>query len=96
MKLWWVHNEAVLAMLLATKLTGSTLHEVWFRRLNDYSFDHFADRAFGEWFGYLDRQGKPAFGLKGGKWKGFYHLPRMLMTCEGWLRDMMEQTSINT
>lgn len=92
MKLWWGHNEAILAMLLAVKLTGSVPHENWFIKLHDYSFDHFSDRAYGEWFGYLDRQGKPVFGLKGGKWKGFFHLPRMLMTCECWLKDMIKVT----
>lgn len=90
MKLWWVHNEAINAMLLAAKLTGSALHEDWFKKLHDYSFEHFSDRAGGEWYGYLDRQGTPVFGLKGGKWKGFYHLPRMLMTCEQWLSDMIK------
>ena len=29
--------------------------------------------------------------LKGGKWKGFFHLPRMLMVCERWLAEMLEQ-----
>jgi len=90
MKLWWVHNEAINAMLLAAKLTGGALHEDWFKKLHDYSFEHFSDRAGGEWYGYLDRQGTPVFGLKGGKWKGFYHLPRMLMTCEQWLSDMIK------
>ncbi|MDY3764850.1 MAG: AGE family epimerase/isomerase [Candidatus Ventricola sp.] len=91
MKLWWVHAEAINAFLLAYKLTGSQEHLQWFRRLHAYSFTHFSDRAYGEWYGYLDRQGNPAFGLKGGKWKGFFHLPRMLMVCERWLAEMLEQ-----
>ncbi|MDD3212240.1 MAG: AGE family epimerase/isomerase [Eubacteriales bacterium] len=91
MKLWWVHNEAINAMLLATKLTGSKAHEEWFKKLHEYSFTHFADRAGGEWYGYLSREGEPAFGLKGGKWKGFFHLPRMLMVCEQWLNEMEKQ-----
>lgn len=91
MKLWWVHAEAINAFLLAYRLTGSEEHLKWFRKLHDYSFEHFSDHAYGEWYGYLDRQGEPAFGLKGGKWKGFFHLPRMLMVCEGWLSEMMEQ-----
>lgn len=91
MKLWWVHAEAINAFLLAYKLTGRQEHLEWFKRLHDYSFSHFSDPEYGEWYGYLDRQGKPAFGLKGGKWKGFFHLPRALMVCEGWLREMMEQ-----
>lgn len=91
MKLWWVHVEAINAFLLAYKLTGSEKHLEWFKRLHDYSFSHFTDHEYGEWYGYLDRQGNPAFGLKGGKWKGFFHLPRSLMVCEGWLKEMAEE-----
>jgi N-acylglucosamine 2-epimerase len=89
MKLWWVHVESLCAMLLAHKLTGSAEHEKWFNKICDYCFTHFSDRdGGGEWFGYLDRQGSPALTLKGGKWKGFFHLPRSLMLCEQWLRSM--------
>ncbi len=88
MKLWWVHAEALCAFLLAYKLLGRKEHLDWFLRLSDYSFSHFSDREYGEWYGYLTREGEPAFTLKGGKWKGFYHLPRMLLTCEQWLGEM--------
>ena len=91
MKLWWVHAEAINAFLLAHKLTGRPEHLEWFKRLHDYSFEHFSDHEYGEWYGYLDREGRPVFGLKGGKWKGFFHLPRMLMVCERWLNEMAEQ-----
>lgn len=91
MKLWWVHAEAINAFLLAHKLTGRQEHLDWFKRLHNYSFEHFSDHEYGEWYGYLDREGRPVFGLKGGKWKGFFHLPRMLMVCERWLNEMAEQ-----
>ncbi|NLV57254.1 MAG: AGE family epimerase/isomerase [Clostridiales bacterium] len=91
MKLWWVHAEAINAFLLAYKLTGRKEHWEWFLRLHEYSFTHFSDHAYGEWYGYLDRQGNPVFGLKGGKWKGFFHLPRTLMVCEQWLAEMAEK-----
>ncbi|MEG0639368.1 MAG: AGE family epimerase/isomerase [Clostridia bacterium] len=93
MKLWWVHAEAINAFLLAYKLTGRPEHWAWFERLHSYSFEHFSDPEHGEWYGYLDRQGKPVFGLKGGKWKGFFHLPRTLMVCEQWLAEMMKVSS---
>lgn len=87
MKLWWVHCEAMNALLLAHTLTGSKAHAEWFERVCDYSFSRFSDKAYGqEWFGYLERDGSLAFTLKGGKWKGFFHLPRTLMLCEKWLR----------
>jgi N-acylglucosamine 2-epimerase len=79
MKLWWVHNEALVATAMAYKLTGSGKMAEWFHRIHDWSWAKFPDPDFGEWFGYLDRYGKPTHLLKGGKWKGFFHLPRMLL-----------------
>ena len=89
MKLWWVHVEALCAFLLAYKLTGSPDHEAWFWKIHEYTWSHFSDAEYGEWYGYLDRKGHPALSLKGGKWKGFYHLPRMLYQCEQWLGEML-------
>ncbi len=91
MKLWWVHNEAIAAFLLAYKLTGRKEHKDWFLKLDEYSWKHFPDSKDGEWYGYLSRTGEPALTLKGGKWKGFFHLPRMLMFCEQWLLEMSER-----
>lgn len=79
MKLWWVHNEALLAVALAHRLTGRAEFATWFHRLHDWSWTHFPDPQYGEWFGYLNRRGEPTHCLKGGKWKGFFHLPRMLL-----------------
>jgi N-acylglucosamine 2-epimerase len=90
MKLWWVHAEALCAFLLAYKVTGKDVFGEWFQRLDEYSWARFADPAFGEWFGYLHREGHPAFTLKGGKWKGFFHLPRSLLACLGFLRELEE------
>ncbi|WP_455381053.1 AGE family epimerase/isomerase [Salinispira pacifica] len=88
MKLWWVHAEALCAFLLATRLTGSAEHERWFERIHEYTFARFPDREHGEWYGYLDRRGEVSQTLKGGKWKGFFHVPRALFTCIGWLSQM--------
>jgi N-acylglucosamine 2-epimerase len=91
MKLWWVHVEALCAFLLAYKVTGLSVYEEWFDRIDEYTFSHFPDNEYGEWYGYLDRQGNPAVFQKGGKWKGFFHLPRALMACIDWLREMENQ-----
>ncbi|MCL2320245.1 MAG: AGE family epimerase/isomerase [Treponema sp.] len=93
MKLWWVHAEALCAFLLAYKLTGDSRHEAWFKRLDDYTWSHFPDRQYGEWYGYLNRQGEPALTQKGGKWKGLFHLPRMLMACIDWLTEMEKNSA---
>ena len=91
MKLWWPHNEIMIAASKAYRDTGDEYYLDWLLKTMDYCKQHFADPEYGEWYGYLDREGRPVFGLKGGKWKGFFHLPRMLMLCERWLNEMAEQ-----
>jgi len=78
MKLWWVHNEALIAVLYAYRLTGDKEFLEWFEKLDRWTWDHFPDSKYGEWYGYLNRQGVPTHDLKGGKWKTFFHLPRCL------------------
>lgn len=80
MKLWWVHNEAILAILFAYRLTGKKNLLDWFKKVNEWTWDNFPDPKFGEWFGYLNRRGEPTHMLKGSKWKCFFHLPRFLLT----------------
>ena len=79
MKLWWPHNEAILATLYAYKLTKDQCFLDWFHNIDEYAFSHFRDPEHGEWFAYLNRQGSPTHMLKGGKWKTFFHLPRCLL-----------------
>lgn len=88
MKLWWVHAEALCAFLLAYRYTGNSQFWEWFQRVDAYTFSHFPDPSYGEWFGYLHRGGDPATTLKGGKWKGFFHIPRALMVCIEALREL--------
>lgn len=88
MKLWWPHTEALYALLLAWSVTGNPACADWFERVHAYTWTHFPDPEYGEWFGYLDRQGNPTHRLKGSKWKGFYHVPRCLFLCSGLLDDM--------
>ena len=80
-KLWWVHGEALVATLLAYKHTGRSEFAEWFERIHDYTWEHFNDDEYGEWFGYLDRSGEVFLDLKGGKWKGCFHVPRTLYMC---------------
>ena len=79
MKLWWVHNEAIIATLYAYRLTEDKRFFDWFEKLDDWTWKRFPDKEHGEWFGYLNRQGEVANNLKGGKWKTFFHLPRFLL-----------------
>jgi len=77
-KLWWVHVEALVALAKGYAATGDERCRSWFVRLHDYTWTHFRDEAGGEWFGYLNRQGEVLLPLKGGKWKGCFHVPRAL------------------
>lgn len=78
-KLWWVHIETLITMIKGYELTGSEECLVWFERMHDYVWNHFMDPEYPEWFGYLNRQGEVLLTLKGGKWKGCFHVPRGLM-----------------
>ena len=77
-KLWWVHIETLISMAKAYRLTGSEACKNWFETIHEYSWKHFKDPEYAEWFGYLNRQGEPLLQLKGGKWKGCFHVPRGL------------------
>lgn len=80
-KLWWVHLEALVALAKGYKLTRKPELWGWYQKVHDYTWNHFPDREHGEWIGYLNRQGEPLLDLKGGKWKGCFHLPRALYQC---------------
>jgi len=79
MKFWWPHNEGVLAALYAWKATGDARYAAWHDKVAGWAFSHFADKEHGEWFGYLRRDGVVSTPVKGTLFKGFFHLPRMLM-----------------
>lgn len=78
-KLWWVHIETLITMIKGYELTGNAECLAWFERIHDYVWSHFMDPEHPEWFGYLNRQGEVLLTLKGGKWKGCFHVPRGLM-----------------
>ncbi|HZH96815.1 MAG TPA: AGE family epimerase/isomerase, partial [Flavisolibacter sp.] len=77
-KLWWVHVEALVALAKGYKLTGNPRCLEWFEKVHNYTWKHFKDEEHGEWFGYLNRRGEILLPLKGGKWKGCFHMPRAM------------------
>jgi hypothetical protein len=81
-KLWWPHAEALSGLLTAYALTGGAELLGWYRRVHEYTWALFPDPQYGEWFGYFDRRGNRTHNLKGGKWKGCFHVPRTLLN--GW------------
>ena len=80
-KLWWVHLETLVALSMAHRLTGEASYWDWYQRVHDYTWSHFSDGENGEWYGYLNRQGEVLLSLKGGKWKGCFHVPRAMYLC---------------
>ena len=90
-KLWWVHIETLIAMIKGYNLTGDPRCLEWFERVHDYVWSHFRDPEWPEWFGYLNRRGEVLLTLKGGKWKGCFHVPRGLYQC--W--QVLEQLAAN-
>ena len=80
-KLWWVHIETLISTIKGYRLTGDPKCLEWFERIHDYTWSHFKDTEHPEWFGYLNRRGEVLLPLKGGKWKGCFHLPRGLYQC---------------
>ncbi|WP_128544586.1 AGE family epimerase/isomerase [Larkinella soli] len=80
-KLWWVHIETIVSLLKGYLHTGDARCLTWFEKVHRYTWDHFPDPVHGEWYGYLNRQGEVLLPLKGGKWKGCFHIPRGLYQC---------------
>lgn len=81
MKFWWPHDEALIATLMAWKLTGEMRYLEWHEQVRAWSFKHFADAEHGEWFGYLHRDGSLSTTIKGNLWKSFFHHPRAMWMC---------------
>ena len=80
-KLWWVHIETLISLIKGYALTGNPDCLYWFEKVHNYTWSHFTDAEFGEWYGYLNRRGEVLLPLKGGKWKGCFHVPRGLFQC---------------
>jgi N-acylglucosamine 2-epimerase len=73
-----VHIESLITLAKGYLHTGDKRCWEWFEKLHTYTWEHFVDTANGEWWGYLDRRGEVLLPLKGGKWKGCFHVPRGL------------------
>ncbi|MCD8144282.1 MAG: AGE family epimerase/isomerase [Oscillospiraceae bacterium] len=79
MKLWWPHNELLIASMMFYRDTGEQTYLDWFYKAADYAKAHFADPEYGEWYGYLRRDGLPTEPpCKGSTFKGPFHVPRCL------------------
>ncbi|KAM4695675.1 N-acylglucosamine 2-epimerase [Rhinophrynus dorsalis] len=91
MKLWWPHTEALIAFLLGYLETRDLLLLDHFQKVFDYVFSKFSFPDEEEWFGYLDQKGEVALSIKGGPFKGCFHVPRSLYMCEEILSRLLEE-----
>lgn len=92
MKLWWPHNEILIASLMLYRDTGRDVYLEWFEKTLDYCREHLADPEYGEWYGYLRREGKPTEpACKGSTFKGPFHLPRALSMCDQMLSRLIAE-----
>lgn len=88
MKLWWPHCEALYAHLLNFSLSNTASDWKLFQTTKEYTFKHFRDPDYGEWFGYLNREGKVSQSFKGGPYKCAFHVPRSLLLCWNKLKEL--------
>ena len=89
MKFWWPHNETIIATLLAYHLTGEKKYIDWNLKTHEWAYQRFPDPEYGEWFGYLHRDGRLSSPLKGNMFKGPFHIPRMQLYCWKLLEEMI-------
>ena len=89
MKLWWPHNEILIASMMLYRDTGDEQYLDWFYTTAQYAEDHFADPEYGEWYGYLRRDGLPTMpSTKGSTFKGPFHLPRCLIMLDQMMTEL--------
>lgn len=79
MKFWWPQTEAIIATLYAYLATRDEKYLQMHRMISEYTYGHFPDVQFGEWYGYLHRDGTVAQPAKGNMFKGPFHIPRMMI-----------------
>ncbi|MGN0976946.1 MAG: AGE family epimerase/isomerase, partial [Faecousia sp.] len=89
MKLWWPHNEALIASLMIYRDTKDEKYLDIFYQVLDYCKTYFADE-YGEWYGYLRRDGQPTQpACKGSTFKGPFHVPRCLILVEQMMTQIL-------
>lgn len=79
MKFWWPQTEAIIATLYAYQATHDEKYLAMHRQISDWTYARFPDKEYGEWYGYLHRDGTIAQPAKGNLFKGPFHIPRMMI-----------------
>ncbi|MBP5690392.1 MAG: AGE family epimerase/isomerase [Bacteroidales bacterium] len=90
MKFWWPQCETIIASLYAYQATGDEKYLEMNERAFDYAFRVFPDESYGEWYGYLHRDGTVAQPAKGNLFKGPFHIPRMMLKVPALIDEILE------
>ncbi len=91
MKFWWPQTETIIASLYAYLATRDSRYLDMHSQISDWTYSHFPDSEYGEWYGYLHRDGTVAQPAKGNIFKGPFHIPRMLVTAACLCDDILKQ-----
>ncbi|NLI37191.1 MAG: N-acylglucosamine 2-epimerase [Bacteroidales bacterium] len=90
MKFWWPQCEAIIASLYAYLATGDDEYLYRHKVISEWTYAHFPDADFGEWYGYLHRDGTVAQAAKGNLYKGPFHIPRMMTKSYALCQDILK------
>jgi len=77
-KLWWVHSEALYALLLAHHHGAGDWAWEWYQRVHDYTFRTFPAPE-GEWIHIRTREGAPVDKVVALPVKDPFHVPRAFL-----------------
>lgn len=91
MKFWWPQTEAIIATLYAYQMSGDEKYLDMHKQISDWSYERFPDKEYGEWYGYLHRDGTVAQPAKGNIFKGPFHIPRMMTKCYVLCKELLEK-----
>ena len=90
MKLFWVHCEAMIALVYSYLYTKNEKYLEGFCTIYDYAHAKFSDPGHPEWYGHLHRDGTPISQIKGSDWKGPFHNVRAFMLLSQLLEDVLQ------
>ena len=91
MKFWWPQCETIIASLYAYLATGDDEYIYKHQRISEWTYAHFPDNEFGEWYGYLHRDGTVAQPAKGNLFKGPFHIPRMMIKAYSLCQEILNK-----
>ena len=91
MKFWWPQTETIIASLYAYLATGDDEYIYKHQRISEWTYAHFSDTEFGEWYGYLHRDGTVAQPAKGNLFKGPFHIPRMMIKAYSLCQEILNK-----